>query len=190
MEESGVVIEQAVSWHGHETHSRFRYVLCVSVCTAHSCVVGARRQLVTSHSMINIMDQLSPLDLSLSSPASASPPSLLTSKVNVKQFQEAASVETIVRRNSISDGESGSGSGSRSGSPTSSSSSVSESLSPSDMSMEDSGNQHSKHYSKTKRFLQKYQAEQSENSHEQKKSNPESLVSRKDLITYGMFHSF
>ena len=163
-------------------------VMCSVSCALHTQLSGAHCQSVTSQSMINIMDQLSPLDLSLTPPAPSSP-SLLSSTLNVKQIQEADSDDTIVRRNSISDGESGSGSGSRSGSPTSSSLSVSESPSPSDMSMEDSGSpsQLSKHYSKTKRFLQKYQAEQSENDHEQNKSNPESLVSRKDLITYGKF---
>ena len=67
------------------------------------------------------------------------------------------------RRSSVSDGESGT---SRSGSP-----SLSVSPTPSDIS----GGDH--HHFTTKRFLYKYQAQQSE-----------SLVNNEDLITYGKIH--
>ena len=70
----------------------------------------------------------------------------------------------IPRRSSVSDGESGT---SRSGSP-----SLSVTPTPSDISSGD-------HHFTTKRFLYKYQAQQSE-----------SLVNNEDLITYGEIRSY
>ena len=71
----------------------------------------------------------------------------------------------IPRRSSVSDGESGARS--RSGSP-----SLSVTPTPSDISGDDQSD--NKHHPTTKRFLHKYQAQQSE-----------SLVNDEDLITYG-----
>merc|ERR1719445_199468 len=72
----------------------------------------------------------------------------------------------IPRRSSVSDGESGARS--RSGSP-----SLSVTPTPSDISGDDQSD--NKHHPTTKRFLHKYQAQQSE-----------SLVNDEDLITYGI----
>ena len=102
-------------------HTRFRYQ--EDVQSVPGCLVSS-------------MDQLSPLDLTVST-------------------------TQIPRRSSVSDGESGT---SRSGSP-----SLSVTPTPSDISS-GAGD----HHFTTKRFLYKYQAQQSE-----------SLVNNEDLITYG-----
>lgn len=109
------------------------------------------------------MDQLCPLDLSL-------PSAKETSWTDQEHIAKAG------RRNSVSDGESGQ-SRSRSGSPTS----LSSSPSPSDLSDSQSD---SKHH--LKRFLHKYQAEQSSQEVKSKEHYPfTSLVNNKDLISYG-----
>ena len=113
-----------------------------------------------------VMDQLSPLDLS------------------VPNTKEESPWSDKHRRNSVSDGESGHSSGHRSGSESPSLLSVSPS--PSDVS--DPGQvSDSKHH--LKRFLHKYQAEQQSSSkHDQEHVPVKSLVNNKDLLSYGKNH--
>jgi len=131
------------------------------------------------------MDQLSPLDLSLHSAATAVSKSS-NKEVNKPSWTLSDDTSKISRRNSISDGESGSTS--RSDSP----SSLSSSSSPSDVSTDrDNSNssplsdRQSQYTTTKKRFLHKYQAEQTivEDGSEIKQK---CRINNKDLLSYGI----
>ena len=134
-------------------------------------------------------DQPQPLDLSIQTPQ---PPEVkaLTSSPSWHQ-------KTIVlRSDSISDGESGD-SGDRDGSRSPSetlSVSLSVTPTPSDAGVGDASGDVSPRYPVTKRFLHKYQAEQTiknpdhVNTARSSPKSQESLVNHKDLLSYGESH--
>ena len=134
-------------------------------------------------------DQPQPLDLSIQTPQ---PPEVkaLTSSPSWHQ-------KTIgLRSDSISDGESGD-SGDRDGSRSPSetlSVSLSVTPTPSDAGVGDASGDVSPRYPVTKRFLHKYQAEQTiknpdhVNTARSSPKSQESLVNNKDLLSYGESH--
>ena len=144
--------------------------VAVSVSERHQC------DMVTS-------DQPQPLDLSIQTP-------------QPQAVKESASPwQKVVRSCSISDGESGDSGRDRSRSPETPSVSLSVTPTPSDASSGDAA-ETSHRYPVTKRFLHKYQAEQSQNTHHhhhhesqntagQHTDKTESLVNNKDLLSYG-----